>query len=231
MRRTAIVLASLLLVGNAFAQSKPSFDCAKAKSLAEKQICADSKLGELDASVARSFAGALALLDAGARKALQSDQYWFVQARDEGVELNKDEPKDKQIFNFEDFLKDRAAFLGSLAHPAAGFVGTWSSLAGTVEIKSAAGGRLEINAQTTRPITANWVCDVSGKARPQGETLTFNDTDDANKPTGWRFTIRRKGDMITVDQNGPASGDNSEPPACGHNGTVAGSYFFTKPKS
>lgn len=230
MLRTALVLASLLLTGNALAQSKPSFDCAKAKSLAEKQICADPKLGERDAAVARSFAGALALLDAGARKALQSDQYWFVQMRDEGVELNKDEPKDKQIFGFEDFLKDRADFLGSLAHPPAGFVGTWTNLYGAVEIKAGAGGRLEINARTTRPITANWVCDVSGKAKPQGETLSFNDTDDANKPTGWRFVIRRKGDMITVDQNGPTTGDASEPPSCGHNGTVAGAYFFSKAK-
>ena len=231
MRTALTVVATLLLCGNALAQAKPSFDCAKAKSLAEKGICADPKLAELDAAVARNYASALAILDAGAGKALKSDQYWFVEARDNGMELNKDEPKDKQIFDLADFLKDRAAFLVSIAHSPAGFVGTWSNLSGSVEIKAGARGKLEINAQTTRPITASWVCDVSGSAAPAGQTLAFNDTDEANKPTGWRFAIHRKGDMITVDQNGPSSGDASEPPACGHNGTVAGSYFFSKPKS
>ncbi|UDL91464.1 hypothetical protein LGH82_09565 [Mesorhizobium sp. PAMC28654] len=48
-------LAVLLMShGNAIAQAKPSFDCAKAASVAEKDICADPVLAQGDADVAKT---------------------------------------------------------------------------------------------------------------------------------------------------------------------------------
>ncbi|MVA98364.1 hypothetical protein GN330_14030 [Nitratireductor sp. CAU 1489] len=80
-----------LLAGGvpALAQDGPSFDCAKAESGAEKLICGDDELAELDRLVADRFAAAVAAvkaLDAGAvqaEKELHAYQRGWIKGRDE----------------------------------------------------------------------------------------------------------------------------------------------------
>src|ERR1700729_2998080 len=75
-----LVLA-LIFIGraaDAAEAAKPSFDCAQAKSVAEKMICADPALAVADAAIAANYAAALKRLDAPARKALSQDQQDFV---------------------------------------------------------------------------------------------------------------------------------------------------------
>ena len=71
-----------------FAQSGPSFDCAKAESAAETLICDDAELAALDRRVADRYAAALAVIqamDAGVQDAtndLRATQRGWMSGRD-----------------------------------------------------------------------------------------------------------------------------------------------------
>jgi len=79
----------LLLTTPAFAQEGPTFDCAKAESSAEKLICEDADLAELDRLVADRYAAALEVikaLDTGAARAentLRANERGWVKGRNE----------------------------------------------------------------------------------------------------------------------------------------------------
>ena len=212
----------------ASAQGKPSFDCANASSIAEKAICADPALAEADAAVAQSYAQALKMLDPRAGKALRDDQRDFTQYRDDIAGFNENTPKDKQTFDLEEFLRDRADFLASIKAPAPGdFLGTWSNVRGEVEIKAAAAGTLDVSADTVNnPVSGSGSCEIGGTV-PDRKQLRLVDTDDNDKPTGFVFTFRRDGDQLVVEQSGSGKDDRSEPPSCGANGHVDGNFFLT----
>ena len=214
--------------GSASAQGKPSFDCAKASSVAEKAICADPALAEADAAVAQSYAQALKALDPRAGKALRDDQRDFTQYRDDIAAFNENTPKDKQTFDLAELLRDRAAFLASIKAPASrDFVGTWNNVRGEVEIKAAAAGTLDVSADTVNnPVSGNGSCEIGGTV-PDRKQLRLVDTDDNDKPTGFVFTFRRDGDQLIVEQSGSGKDDRSEPPSCGANGHVDGNFFQT----
>jgi Lysozyme inhibitor LprI len=128
MGRIASALAFVLAasVADAAESSKASFDCKKAKSVAEKMICADPGL----AAAAATIAATLKRLDLSARKALAQDQQDFVSYRDRIAGFDEGVPKHKQNFPIDGFLRDRAAFLGSIEKPNAGFVGVWKNVGG-----------------------------------------------------------------------------------------------------
>jgi len=79
----------LLLTTPALGEESPAFDCAKAKSSAEKLICEDADLAKLDRLVADRYAAALEAikgLDAGSAKAentLRATQRGWIKGRDE----------------------------------------------------------------------------------------------------------------------------------------------------
>lgn len=224
-----LVLAALLLSsGGAAAQAKPSFDCVKAASVAEKAICADPALAEADAEVAKNYAAALKLLDARAGKALRDDQSDFIHYRDRIADFNEDTPKDKQTFDLGEFMHDRATFLAEVRKPsAAGFIGTWSSMRGTVEIKAASALKLEISEEVADPVSGNGSCEIGGTVKVRNE-LRLVDTDDNNKPTGFSFTFRHSGDALVVEQSGEGKNGLTEPPSCGANGHADGTFFLTE---
>ena len=137
----ALVFVLAASVGDAAEAARPSFDCALAKSVAEKMICADPGLAAADAAIAANYAAALKRLDAPARKALAQDQQDFVSYRDRIAGFDQGVPKDKQNFPIDEFMRDRAAFLASIEKPEAGFVGSWKNVQGVVTIKSAGSGQ------------------------------------------------------------------------------------------
>jgi len=144
---SALVFVLAVSGGEAAESGKPSFDCTKAKSVAEKMICADPGLAAADAAIAANYASALQRLDSPARKALAQDQQDFVSYRDRIAGFDKGVPKDKQSFPIDEFMRDRAAFLSSIEKPDAGFVGVWKNVGGVVTVKSAGMGGLK-----SRPI-------------------------------------------------------------------------------
>lgn len=92
------VLTTLLAASDpAAAQGKPSFDCAKAASVAEKAICADPVLAQADAEVAKNYAALLKTLDAHAGKALRADQSDFIAYRDQIADFNENTPRTSRL--------------------------------------------------------------------------------------------------------------------------------------
>ncbi|WP_195175563.1 lysozyme inhibitor LprI family protein [Mesorhizobium sp. INR15] len=224
----AAIILVLASCGGALAQAKPSFDCAKATSVAEKAICADTALALADADVAKNYAAALKMLDPVAGKALRDDQRDFTQYRDEIAGFNENTPKDEQNFDLGEFLRDRATFLASIRKPTnTGFIGTWSSIRGRVEIKAGDAGKLEISEDVANPVSGSGTCDI-GDTVKQGKQLRLVDTDDDDKPTGFVFTFRRNGDQLVVEQSGEGKEGRTEPPSCGANGHADGNFFLTE---
>jgi uncharacterized protein YecT (DUF1311 family) len=229
VRIIALVLALLPVAsGRALAQAKPSFDCPKAASVAEKAICADPALAQADADVAKNYAALLKTLDARTGKALRDDQGDFIAYRDQIAGFNENRPKDQQTFDLSEFLRDRATFLAGIRKPAdTDFIGTWSSVRGTVEIKAAGAGKLEVSEDVANPVSGGEECDIDGTVKA-GRDLRLVDTDDNEKPTGFVFTFRRNGDALVVEQSGTGKDGLTEPPSCGANGHVDGTFFLSE---
>jgi uncharacterized protein YecT (DUF1311 family) len=224
----AFVLAAS--AGEAAESSKPSFDCAQAKSVAEKMICADPGLAAADAAIAANYAAALKRLDAPARKALAQDQQDFVSYRDRIAGFDQGVPKDKQNFPIDEFMRDRAAFLASIEKPDAGFVGSWKNVQGVVTIKAAGAGKLEIEADTANPSTGGSECNVGGVVKAR-QDLELVDTDSDDKATGFVYRFHRLGDALETEKSGEAKGDQSEPASCGVDGHLSGVFFLSRSKS
>lgn len=226
----ALIFRLWASMSGAAESGKPSFDCAKAKSVAETMICADPSLAAADAAIAANYASAMKRLDAPARKALAQDQEDFVSYRDRIAGFDQGVPKEKQNFPIDEFMRDRAAFLGGIEKPGAGFVGLWKNVAGDVTIKSAGSGKLEIEADTANPSTGGSECNVGGTVKAQ-KVLELVDTDDNGKATGLVYRFRRVGDALEAEESGEARGDPTEPASCGANGHVSGTFFLTRLKS
>ena len=224
----AFVLAAS--AGEAAESGKPSFDCAQAKSVAEKMICADPGLAAADAAIAANYAPALKRLDAPARKALAQDQQDFVSYRDRIAGFDQGVPKDKQNFPIDEFMRDRAAFLASIEKPDAGFVGSWKNVQGVVTIKAAGAGKLEIEADTANPSTGGSECNVGGVVKAR-QDLELVDTDSDDKATGFVYRFHRLGDALETEESGEAKGDQSEPASCGVDGHLSGVFFLSRSKS
>jgi uncharacterized protein YecT (DUF1311 family) len=224
----AFVLAAS--AGEAAESGKPSFDCAQAKSVAERMICADPGLAAADAAIAANYAAALKRLDAPARKALAQDQQDFVSYRDRIAGFDQGVPKDKQNFPIDEFMRDRAAFLASIEKPDAGFVGSWKNVQGVVTIKAAGAGKLEIEADTANPSTGGSECNVGGVVKAR-QDLELVDTDSDDKATGFVYRFHRLGDALETEKSGEAKGDQSEPASCGVDGHLSGVFFLSRSKS
>jgi uncharacterized protein YecT (DUF1311 family) len=227
---TALVFALSPGVSDAAKSGQPAFDCAKATSVAEKMICADAGLAAADAAIAASYTAALKRLDTPARKALTRDQQDFISYRDRIAGFDQGVPKDKQNIPIDEFMRDRAAFLGSIEKPGTGLLGSWQNVGGVVTIKAAAPGKLEIEADTANPSTDGSECNVGGVVKRQ-QVLELVDTDSDDKPTGFVYRFHRLGDALEADESGEAKGDSTEPASCGVNGHVSGVFFLTRPKS
>jgi uncharacterized protein YecT (DUF1311 family) len=226
----ALVFVLAASVGDAAESGKPSFDCALAKSVAEKMICAEPALAATDAAIAANYASALKRLDAPARKALAQDQQDFVSYRDRIAGFDQGVPKDKQNFPIDEFMRDRAAFLASIEKPGTGFVGSWKNVGGEVTIKSAGAGKFEIGADTANPSTGGSECNVGGVVKTR-QDLELVDTDSDDTATGFGYRFHRLGDALEVEEAGEAKGDSNEPASCGANGHVSGVFFLSRSKS
>ena len=78
----ALAAAMLLAPGAAGAADYAPMNCAKAKSAAEKTICKDYGLGQLEARMATLYAVATSLVAMGQRGDMQGAQRDFLQERE-----------------------------------------------------------------------------------------------------------------------------------------------------
>lgn len=222
--RAPLVIFLLAVAAPALAQTGPSFDCAKASTTVEKAICADGKLGALDRRMAAAYADALKRLDPKADKALRDDQRGFQAGLAYGLEWDEDKPQDKRIFNLGESLKSRVEFLKGIdAAPAGRWGGSWNNHFGGIDIETK-GDAFSVSANGAMPVTGNWVCQIEGTAKVEGDRLVLAGSEDG-KPDGWTYTLTRDGDRIAFSQRGP-KGEKHGSPTCGRNGSMEGDYFF-----
>jgi uncharacterized protein YecT (DUF1311 family) len=205
-------VASLLAAEPASAQ--PSFNCATAKQPAEKAICKERKLADLDREVAKVFTATLGRLDDAGKKALREEQRAFVALRDWAFE--------RPDFDLADYLTGRVQHLKLLdPRKRSGFAGVWLSLGGSVSVE-AKDQDLDVAIETTDGAVGRWVCDFGGTGKPQPDgSLVVADEEENG---GWSVRLRRSGPLLVVTAIAPAGADPT-PPFCGANGTIDGTYL------
>lgn len=82
VRFAAVSAALLLVAGTASASDYQPMNCAKAKSAAEKTVCGNYALGQLEARMATLYAVATSLVAMGQRGDMQGAQRDFLQERE-----------------------------------------------------------------------------------------------------------------------------------------------------
>lgn len=218
-----ISLVAGLALADAPQAAGPSFDCARATTLAEQTICADPALARLDRRMAERYAAVRRALPSAARPALTRDQRWFLGARDEWRE-NSERVGFRDFAGMAERMSDRIEFLDSLdPRPVRGLTGVWRNLAGSAEVRAAGEGRLRVSISAAHPVNARWLCEVSGTGRVVDGVLTVA-ADDA---PGWRLRVTLQSGVLTVEELAPA-GESEMRPYCGANGHVDGGYFRTR---
>ena len=76
--RLAVVVLSLMVVSPAFAQSGPSFDCAKADNAIDRTICKDPELAKADREMAAAYAALVGKLRGAAKDEAIKDQVRWI---------------------------------------------------------------------------------------------------------------------------------------------------------
>ena len=223
MIRHLVLAASLAMAGSAAAA--PSFNCAKATTPVEKAICANSALADQDAAIAQQYKTVRSKLDAEAAQSLTADQRYFLGVRDNIYDAPfQGSTPAKEIGTS---MRSRLAFLKSInPQPPAGFVGMWKNIEGEIEITKTADGQLFVAANSNQPYRGRWVCDLSGKAVVDGDTLKVAYQD--GPP--WSLTLTRRGAVLVVRVVPPAGveDDGFGPPFCGRNGSLNGDWFAVR---
>ena len=172
----ALVIMMVAGAGTASAAAKPSFDCARAKSGAEKAICGDPKLAALDVSIAQRFGKARHAYDDATARIFSTEQWLFNGVRDQSYERPFNNPTGAA--ELAERLADRDKFLASLElTPRNGFEGQWGNYGGQLKVVRQADGSLFAEVSAADPYNARWLCDMSGKAEARGDTLVVHEKD------------------------------------------------------
>ena len=113
----ALVAAGVLAGSPPRLHAAPSFDCKRASSIAEKEICGLPELEGLDRDIAASFTQALAALSAADADALRADQRAWLKTRDDcGDRIHGDPPIYADVFScLREQMMARAAKLRAIA--------------------------------------------------------------------------------------------------------------------
>ncbi|WP_191578900.1 lysozyme inhibitor LprI family protein [Achromobacter insolitus] len=223
MIRYLVLSASLAMAGSAVAA--PSFNCAKASTPVEKSLCGNSRLGDQDAAIAQQYKAVRDQLDAEAAKALVADQKYFLGVRDRAYAEPYVQSTPFQALT--DTMRYRLEFLKAInPKPADGFVGKWRNIEGEIEVTQNSRGEFLVAANSARPYSGNWVCDLSGRGIVSGDTLTVIYQD--GPP--WSLTLKRRGAVLVTVETAPAGVKNEGfgPPFCGMNGSLSGNWFAVR---
>jgi uncharacterized protein YecT (DUF1311 family) len=88
----ALGVAAVMANAPSGAHAAPSFDCRRAASVVEKELCGVSELGDLDRDIAALFTQALAVLSASDAAALRTEQRSWLHDRDDCGDLIHGDP-------------------------------------------------------------------------------------------------------------------------------------------
>lgn len=114
VRRIAISLVLAICVGSpAYAQALPGFDCAKVTTEAEKQVCSNKELAQLDAKLTQAYKNFMKTLDEHNQQRLKEKQKRWMDNRNKVSCLNG--PVDKKVSCLRHVYETRIAKLKNWA--------------------------------------------------------------------------------------------------------------------
>ena len=147
------------------AQGKPSFDCAKAASVAEKAICADPAPGASRCRCGEELCRAAEDARCSSRQGLAGRSERFHRISRPDRRLQREHAQGSADFRSRR-IPARPRDL-PCRHPQAGrstgFIGTWSSVRGSVDIKAVGAGKLEISEDiVSNPVSGSGSCEIDG---------------------------------------------------------------------
>lgn len=209
-------LTVVLLVTAAGAAAQPSFDCTRASTEAERRICTDPTLAELDREIADVYAQSLDAFadDPEALAALREEQRAFIETRDRIAAAQTG----REGSDLREFMGRRRGFLGLLDLPRDGFEGAWANGFGSLSIIEQGDGTFEVSVEAAEWSNARWLCNVHADAREVDGALRLDAGD------GWSLVLRRRGALLDVAEERAATAATQRP-YCGHNGFLEGAYF------
>ncbi len=158
--RTTIGMMLLALAPMASAHAA-TFDCDQASSFAEKVVCSDSRISEMDDELGRLYKAALA--STPEKEALKTEQKAWLASRDQC----KDDACIMKAYS------DRIAALKGSA--TAGVTGTYTMKGGEVRIEQTNDAKIKFFVSASHQ--AN-VGEVSGEAPLAGDAASYADPDD-----------------------------------------------------
>ncbi len=82
------ILGALVALSPAFAQSGPSFDCAKANNIADRTICKDAGLAKADREMVTAYKALLDKLSGAAKDHLVKEQVSWIASRNHACQLD-----------------------------------------------------------------------------------------------------------------------------------------------
>jgi uncharacterized protein YecT (DUF1311 family) len=82
-----LVAAGVMTGAPPRAHAAPSFDCKRASSIVEKEICGSTEFASLDSDIAASYSQVLTVLSAADADALRADQRAWLKTRDDCGDL------------------------------------------------------------------------------------------------------------------------------------------------
>jgi uncharacterized protein YecT (DUF1311 family) len=109
-------IAAAMPAASRHAAAAPSFDCKRASTIVEKEICTTADFAKLDSDIAASYTAALAVLSAADADALRADQRAWLKTRDDcGNLIHGDPPIYIDVYGcLRDQLMARAAKLRTI---------------------------------------------------------------------------------------------------------------------
>jgi uncharacterized protein YecT (DUF1311 family) len=232
MRRTNLspllmalpAIAALCLSAQA-ALAAPSFDCRKATTPVEKEICAKKRLGDIDRAMAKAYPNALARLgeDPNAVAAVKASQRLFLMTRNAEFV-----PHIGNDYDLEAHMAAQLELLRGVGpDPRTSLEGEWRTTEGSLFVgKAAASGLSPVNVKSRTHDSKHWACEFLGEGRVEGDILVVEGRDKyKSEYAGWRLRIARQGRLAAVETLRPEGARGGNAPFCGMNGTLAGAYF------
>ena len=198
----------------------PSFNCNKAQTGAERLICQDSKLSQLDRDIHSRYQQLTGRLDAVGKTALQEQQRAFLYSRNSQVESAQALNQAIQ----QALAASLQRHLRTLQNiqprtDAHAITGDWYVESGGISITTAASKLLRLDLNRVDPGRGLWVCDFKGSAQAvatNDNRVLFASDDDPQQV----LQVERVGSVLRVST---PQGSGNE--FCGLNGSVVGDYL------
>ena len=209
---SGVVLVVLFGTVSARAAERPSFDCAKAATAAERAICTSDRLARLDRALAAAYR------QLGAELSVAGETF----VKEQSAFLARRDACGSDVSCLARHMEERLAALRLKRQSKPGsheaLVGRYKNRYGWMIVRRTLDGEYELTGQTADP-GGRWACDVSGKIKSIAAGIATVEAGEENDSRPLSLKVGR--DILTIaeDADRRLAGYT-----CGVNGSVEGDY-------